>query len=131
MNRALLIGKEPEADLGFTYVREAPYDAVVIGSLSVGQLVCFREDRVLCALAEGISVILYTPGLPEVRNRALGASLAAKRRELKSWGVVFTDGQKRHLVTAQEAKRMRQNGERPAIGAVLTPLAREILEGTE
>lgn len=131
MNRALLIGREPDADLGFAYVREEPYDAVVIGSLSLGQLVCFREDRVLCALAEGKSVILYTPGLPEVKNRALAASLAAKRRELKSWGVVFSDGRKRHLVTAQEAKRMKQNGERPALGAVLTPLAKEILEGSE
>lgn len=131
MNRALLIGREPDADLGFTYVREEPFDAVVIGSLTVGQLVCFREDRVLCALAEGKSVVLYTPGLPEVRNRALAASLAAKRRELKSWGVVFSDGHKRHLVTAQEAKRMRQLGERPALGAVLTPLAKEILEGSE
>ena len=131
MNRALLIGKEPGAELGFSYVREEPYDAVVIGSLTVGQMVCFREERVLCALAEGKSVILYTPGLPEVKNRALAASLAAKRRELKSWGVVFTDGCKRHLVTAQEAKRMRENGERPAVGAVLTPLAKEILEGTQ
>ena len=131
MNRALLIGKEPGAELGFSYVREEPYDAVVIGSLTVGQMVCFREERVLCALAEGKSVILYTPGLPEVKNRALAASLAAKRRELKSWGVVFTDGCKRHLVTAQEAKRMRQSGERPALGAVLTPLAKEILEGME
>ena len=131
MNRALLIGKEPDADLGFAYVREAPYDAVVIGSLTVGQLVCFREDRVLCALAEGKSVILYAPGLPEVKNRALAASLAAKRRELKSWGVVFSDGCRRHLVTAQEAKRMRLSGERPAPGAVLTPLAKEILEGSD
>lgn len=131
MSRALLIGNEPGVPLGFEYVREAPFDAVVIGSLTVGQLVCFREERALCALAEGKNVVLYTPGLPEVKNRALAASLTAKQRELKSWGVVFTDGCKRHLVTAQEAKRMRQNGERPAIGAVLTPLAKEILEGSE
>ena len=131
MNRALLLGKEPDAQLGFCYVREEPYDAVVIGSLTLGQLVCFREEQVLCALAEGKNVILYTPGLPQVKNRALAASLAAKRRELKSWGVVFTDGCKRHLVTAQEAKRMRLTGERPAVGAVLTPLAKEILEGSE
>lgn len=131
MSRALLIGREPDADLGYAYVREAPYDAVVIGSLTLGQLVCFREERTLCALAEGKNVILYTPGLPAAKNRALSASLAAKRRELKSWGVVFTDGCKRHLVTAQEARLMRQNGVRPAAGAVLTPLAKEILEGTQ
>lgn len=132
MSRALLIGKEPDAVLGFTYVKEEPYDAVVIGSLTLGELLCFREERTLDALANGKNVILYTPGLPEaVKNRALSASLAAKRRELKSWGVVFSDGCKRHLITAQEAKLMRQNGKRPAAGAVLTPLAKEILEGSD
>lgn len=132
MSRALLIGKEPDGDLGYVYVQEQPYDAVVIGSLTLGQLMCFREERTLEALANGKSVILYTPGLPEaVKNRALSASFAAKRRELKSWGVVFTDGCKRHLITAQEAKLMRQNGKRPAAGAVLTPLAKEILEGSD
>ena len=131
MSRALLIGKEPDAALGYTYVSDGPYDAVVIGSLTLGQLLYFREERTLQALAEGKSVILYAPGLPEVKNRALSASLAAKRRELKSWGVVFTDGCKRHLITAQEAKAMRLSGKRPDAGAVLTPLAKEILEGTQ
>ena len=35
---ALLIGKEPGVPLGFTYVREPPYDVVVIGSLTLGEL---------------------------------------------------------------------------------------------
>ena len=82
------------------------------------------------ALAQGKSVVLYTPGLPEAGNRALAASLAAKRRELKNWGVVFTDGAQKKLITAQEAKRMVSAGERPGAGAVLTPLAKEILEGS-
>ena len=34
--RALLIGREPAAALGWSYVTEPPYDAVVIGSLSLG-----------------------------------------------------------------------------------------------
>ena len=132
MTRALLIGNAPEAALGYVYVQEPPYDAVVIGSLTLGQLLCFREERVLSALAEGKTVVLYTPGLPEVPgNRALAAKLASVRRELKSWGVVFADGSRRHLVTAQEAKVMRREGKRPGAGAVLTPLAREILEGTD
>ena len=59
--KALLIGKEPLAELGCSYVREPPYDAVVIGSLEIGQLLRFREERVLAALAEGKSVFLYTP----------------------------------------------------------------------
>lgn len=73
---------------------------------------------------------LYTPGLPvSPGNRALAASLATAQRELKTWGVVFTDGSRRHLVTAEEARQMRRSGQRPAPGAVLTPLAKEILEG--
>ena len=84
---ALLIGREPTADLGLTYIRDGQYDAVVIGSLEMGQLLRFREERVLAALAHGKPVYLYTPGLPEGgKNRALCASLAASQRELKNWG---------------------------------------------
>lgn len=132
MNRALLIGREPDAALGFAYVREFPYEAVVIGSLTLGQLLCFREEQVLTALAEGKPVTLYTPGLPDAGgNRGLAARLASAQRELKSLGVVFADGTRRRLVTAEEAKAMRLAGKRPGPGAVLTPLAREILEGSD
>lgn len=129
MIRALLLGKEPDRPLGYTYVKEMPYDAVVIGSLTLSELLHFSEPRTLSALAEGMPVVLYTPGLPESpKNRALAASLASSRRELKNWGVVFTDGGGKRLVTAEEAKLMRQKGMKPAPGAVLTPLAKEILE---
>ena len=132
MSWALLIGKEPDRELGYTYADALPYDAVVIGSLTLGQLLHFRDEAVLAALAEGKPVILYTPGLPESpKNRALAASLASGRRELKNWGVVFTDGRQKRLITAQEAKTMRISGKTPGPGAVLTPLAREILEGTD
>ena len=130
--RALLIGTEPPCDLGYTYVTEGAYDAVVIGSLTLSQLVCFREEAVLEALAGAKPVALYTPGLPSAgTNRALSAALAGTQRMLKSWGVVFTDGARRHLITAQEARDLRQQGKRPQAGAVLTPLAREILEGMQ
>ena len=86
MIRALLIGREPAVDLGYQYVSEAPFDVVVIGSLSLGQMLRFGEERVLLALAEGKSVYLYTPGLPEApKNRALAGSLTAAQRELKTW----------------------------------------------
>ena len=105
MSRALLIGTAPAAALGYTYVAEAPFEAVVIGSLTLGQLLCFRQEQVLAALAEGKPVVLYTPGLPEAsRNRELSATLASRRRELKSWGIVFTDGGQKRLITAQEAE---------------------------
>ena len=132
MIRALLIGREPAASLPYTYVQEAPYDAVVIGSLELSQLLKFREERVLRALAEGKNVFLYTPGLPESpRNRALAGSLTAAQRELKSWGIVFTDGGRKRLVTAEEARDLRSRGAAPGPGAVLTPLAKEILEGSQ
>lgn len=129
---ALLIGKEPPQSLGFSYVKEPPYDTVVIGSLTLGELLRFREERVLEALAQGKTVYLYTPGLPQSdKNRALSGSLAAAQRELKNWGVLFTDGGRKRLVTAEEARLMKLQGKRPGAGAVLTPLAKEILEGTK
>ena len=131
MTRALLLGKEPGLELGFQYVQEEPYDAVVIGSLSLSQLLRFREETVLQALAEGKPVYLYTPGLPEApKNRALSGSLTAAQRELKNWGILFTDGCRKKLITAEEARILRAAGRYPAPGAVLTPLAREIMEGT-
>ena len=92
----------------------------------------FQNPRALDALAGGLPVVLYTPGLPTApQNRALSATLAARQRELKNWGVVFTDGGRKRLVTAQEARAMREQGMRPGPGAVLTPLAKEILEGSK
>lgn len=129
MRKALLIGNEPTCDLGYSYVTAAPYDTVVIGSLTLSQLLRFDHPQALEALAEGKPVILYTQGLPEAPgNRALSASLASARRELKNWGVVFSDGARKQLITAREAKLMRDAGQRPAPGARLTPLAKEILE---
>ena len=130
--KALLIGREPGAELGYEYVQGEPWDAVVIGSLSLSQLLQFREERALQALAQGKTVLLYTPGLPEAeKNRALAARLASAQRELKSWGVIFTDGGRKKLITAEEARQLRSSGRMPGPGAVLTPLAREILEGTK
>ena len=130
--RALLIGETPGCPLGYQYVKEPPYDGVVIGSLTIGELLQFNHPEALTALAEGKPVLLYTPGLPDgPRNRGLSASLASKRRELKSWGVVFSDGGRKTLVTAEEARALKLAGKQPGPGAVLTPLAKEILEGTQ
>ena len=129
MTRALLIGKEPDWPLPYAYVKEPPYDMVVIGSLPLSQALRLSDDRILQALAEGKNVVLYAPGLPVAPgNRALSAALAASKREMKNWGIVFTDGAQKKLITAQEARSMTAAGKYPAAGAVLTPLAREILE---
>ena len=127
--RAWLLGREPARNLGYTYVKEPPFDAVVIGSLTLSQALRFSEERALQALAEGKPVVLYSPGFPESpKNRSLAAALASSRREMKNWGILFTDGCQKKLITAQEAKAMRQAGVLPGPGAVLTPLAKEILE---
>lgn len=129
MIRALLIGREPPVDFGYCYVTDGHFDAVVIGSLSLGQLLRFRDEQVLSALAMGKPVYLYTPGLPEVpKNRALSGSLAAAQRELKNWGVLFTDGGRKKLITAEDARLLKNKGQHPGPGAVLTPLAKEVLE---
>ena len=128
--RALLIGNPPGYPLGYEYVTGKPYEAVVIGSLTLSQQLCFSEQAVLEALAAGLPVALYTPGLQDAPgNRALAATLTGKRRELKNWGVVFVSGDQRKVITAQQAKLMKAQGARPGPGAVLTPLAKEILEG--
>lgn len=130
MTRALLLGREPPLNLGYEYVTEAPFEAVVIGSLSLSELLQFRSEPVLEALAQGKSVYLYTPGLPEApKNRALSGSLTAAQRELKNWGVLFTDGGRKRLITAEEARLLLAQGKRPGQDAVLTPLAKEIMEG--
>ncbi len=130
--KALLMGKEPPVYLGCEYVQQPPYDMVVIGSLELGELLRFSSEPVLSALAEGKSVVLYEPGLPQSpKNRALAAALSSSRRELKSWGVQFLSGCQKRLITAQEARRLQSAGRQPDAGAVLTPLAREILEGKE
>ena len=127
--RALLIGQNPLVELGYSLAKEPPYDAVVIGSLTLGQTLHFSCEEVLSALAEGKPVICYTPGFPQApKNRALAAALASRKREMKNWGIVFTDGEQKKLITAALAQQMLQQGKRPGPGAVLTPLAKEILQ---
>ena len=121
--RALLIGERPP--LNYSFVDKAPYEAVVVGSMGLYDVLQGNE-AVLNALSQGLTVVFYTPGLPQTDNRGLRASLSARYRELKSWGAVFTDGDCRRVITAQMAKSMAENGILPPPGALLTPLAKEI-----
>ena len=128
--KALLIGQKPDRDLGFTYEGNPPFDAVVIGSLTFGQALMFANEQALSALAEGKKVVCYEPGFPQSpKNRALGVALATAKRNMKNLGIVFTDGGQKRLITAEEAREMKLAGLKPAPGTVLTPLAKEILEG--
>ena len=128
--RAFLIGEKPPCDLGFTSEGSPPFDGVVIGSLTLGQALLFANEQALSALAEGKKVVCYEPGFPQSpKNRALGAALANAKRNMKNLGIIFTDGGQKRLITAEEARQMKLTGRRPAPGSVLTPLAKEILEG--
>ena len=125
--KMLLVGEKPP--LEHTYVDGPPYDGMVVGSLTLRQLLGWDMAPVFEALAQGLPVILYTPGLPGAPgNRALGATLSSRQRELKSWGVVFTDGGRRRVITGELARQMVEKGERPAPGAVLTPMAKEVFK---
>ena len=127
--RAKLIGRIPDRDLGYAYVDSPPYDALVIGSLTLGEALYFANEEALQFLAEGKSVICYAPGFPQSpKNRALGAALASARRNMKNLGIVFTDGAQKRLITAEEARALKQAGKQPPPGSVLTPLAKEILQ---
>ena len=126
--RALLIGEKPARDLGFTYEANPPYDAVVIGSLSLGQALLFANEQALSALAEGKKVVCYEPGFPQTpKNRALSTALVTAKRNMKNLGIVFISGGQKRLITAEEAREMKRTGRKPAPDAVMTPLAKEIL----
>ena len=129
--KALLIGDRPPRDLGHDYVNTPPYDGVVIGSLTVSQLLHFSHEEALEELCQGKPVWVYAPGLPDApKNRALAASLASAKRQLKNWGMLFVDGSQKRLITAQEARILKASGSLPPPGSVLTPLAKEIMEGS-
>lgn len=130
--QALLIGNPPAQDLGWRYVSEPPYSAVVIGSMTLGELLYFRQEEALLALAQGMPVYLYEGGLPapSCKSRALAARLSAARRELKAMGVAFVSGgAKPGFISAAEARRLKAEGLAPPAGSLLSPLAKDILEG--
>ena len=132
---ALLLGHRPPDTLGYRLTDKAPYEAVLIGSLTASELLRFAEGPVLEALLQGLPVFLYEGGLTyhayaATANRSLWARLTAAERALRQWGVQFYGGHReRALITADQARQLRAQGRRPGPGAILTPLAREILEG--
>ena len=132
---ALLIGREPEMPLGLTYTAAAPYGAVMIGSMSMGQLLHFGVPEALTALIEGLPVYFWLPGLEHRRlggqlNPKLYAACLAAERELRDWGAEFiSNAPKPPLITAARAIILHNKGNCPN-SERMTPLARDILGGT-
>ena len=112
---ALLVGRAPERDLGFHYVTQGEYAAVVIGSLSGCALLHLPDETLTQALLLGKPVYLCPEGLEyrqfsRTANRALWSRLLAAERQLKQLGVRFLErgaargGEK--LLTANEVRRL-------------------------
>ncbi len=128
--RALLIGKAPCIDHNYNYVNEKPYEAVVLGGLSAAQLLHMPDDAVCEALLEEIPVYLWRPQAWQDCKGARGLcrELMNAEQRLFRMGVLPMERTQK-LLTAQDARRMLRQGERPADGCRMTPLARDILEG--
>lgn len=131
--RALLLGAPPEGDYPFQYVEEAPYEALVLGDLPPGELLRMPTDLVCRALLSDLPVYLWSgQSYKKAKTaRLLCAELAAAEKHLRQLGVRPLEAVTARLVTAQEARRLLQTGQRPPSGSRLTPLARDILEGKD
>lgn len=129
-HRAFLIGEPPESLLKYVYVREKPYEAVILGLLSPGQLLHMPDDTVCRALLDGIPVYLWSkqPFHGSAHAVCLCRLLRNAELRLKQLGVmpIVADGS---WITAEQARKMRSNGQRPNSSSRLTPLAQDILEG--
>lgn len=131
---ALLLGERPGAELGWRYVAQPPYDAVMIGSMTPYELLCFPDERCTEALLLGKPVFLWEDGLALHRyartaNRALWSRLLSAQRQLRQLGVQFLGAKNAPVLTAEEVRRRLRTGQ--SISGRLTPLARDILEGRQ
>ena len=129
---ALLLGREPSQSLGWYYVNQEPYQAIVIGSLSAYELLHFPNEICLNALLQGKPVYLWEAGLDyriyaKTAPRSLYTRLLAAERQIKQWGVEFIGHTSSKLLTAQEVRRRLAQG--LPIEGRLTPMARDVLEG--
>ena len=129
---ALLIGNAPPQELGFRYVTQGEYSAVVIGSMSANALLHFPDAQSTQALLMGKPVYVFEDGLEyrsysATANRALWSRLLSCQRQMKQLGVQFIGTRQQKLLTADEVRRLLQNGQ--PIHGRLTPLARDVLEG--
>ena len=133
---ALLFGRAPARELGFHYVKEGDYTAVVIGSLTACQLLHLPDETVTQALLMGKPVYLCPEGLEyrqysHTSNRVLWSRLLAAERQLKQLGVQFLErnanGGNGKLLTADEVRRLLKEG--LPIEGRLTPLARAVMQG--
>ena len=129
--RAFLIGEKPAEPPSFVYVQEAPYEIMVLGVLSPGELLHMPSNMVCEALLQGMAVYLWEGQPYKKANCAklLCRALAEAEQRLIRMGVrPFGNGGT--LIREEEAVRLKLLNRAPPAGAKLTPLAKAILEGT-
>ncbi len=129
---ALLVGDRPPITMGYHLTDAPPYDGVIIGSLSSGELLHFSNAAVLDALLVGKPVYLWVGGLPQYRatkNTHLLSKLITAENQLKQLGIRFYGGSSKPLVTATTAKILANSRQPLPPGAIITPMAQDILGG--
>ncbi len=130
--RALVVGATPPDCLGYAPTDRPPYEAVIIGSLTVGELLHFSNTSALEALLQGKAVYLWKPGLDYHNHRATASAyllgkLQSAEMELRRLGIQFYGGNRRPpLVTASEARNLLHQGKSLPPHSILTPLARDV-----
>lgn len=83
----------------------------------------------------GIPVYLNEDGLSyrhyrATANRLLWSKLTEQEKQLRQMGVIpLQNAQLRRVITAGAARELRRRSQKPPASAVITPLARDILEG--
>ena len=129
--RVLLIGEAPEDCHNYFYVNEKPYEAIILGILSPGELLHMPNDPVCRALLDGIPVLLWHRQLHHTGSgaQALRRELRAAERRLMELGVQPL-GTGKQLITADIARNLIKSGLNLPQNCRLTPLAKEIMEGT-
>lgn len=130
--RALLIGPEPPQPLGWYYVNQSPYLAIVIGTMDAGALLRFPEGACIDALLTGIPIYLWEDGLTyrtfrKTANRAFWSRLLTAEAQLRHLGVRFLRSRREGLLTADMVRSRLRDG--LPIEGRLTPLAQDVLEG--
>lgn len=129
---ALLLGDEPPMPLGWEYVTQGEFQAVVIGSMTACEVLHFPDEVSAEALLLGKPVFLYENGLKyrsfaKTANRSFWCRILSAERQMKQLGVQFIGAKHERLLTAEEVRRRLREGQ--PIEGRLTPLARDVLEG--
>ena len=130
--RMLLVGEPPDGLDRYQYVKEKPYDAVLIGILHPAELLRMPCAVVCDALLEEIPVYLWAdqPFHRAKKARALCQELARAEQNLRKLGVELLGMQKK-LITADDARKYLKFGQKLPVDCRMTPFAKDILEGKE